>query len=168
MFDEGARAEVIARFDEVMERCYPSATTESAALLEGICALARLENRSVAAQLDGIGQLFAHRLSRCSQSEDWAIDTMAAVAAEVGAALRTSQGMAESRLSYARAMRERLPKVGGLFEAGDIDYRAFQTIVFHTDLITDAAVLAAVDAELSVTVPRWPALSRGRLSAAVA
>jgi len=160
--------EVIARFDELMERCYPSATAESAALVAGIGAFARLENRATAAQLVGIGELFAYRLARCSENEDWAMDTMAAVAAEVGAALRISQGMAESRLTYARAMRERLPKVGELFRAGDIDYRAFQTIVFHSDLITDVEVLASVDAELSVKVPLWPSLSKGRLSAQVA
>jgi hypothetical protein len=57
------------------------------------------------------------------------MDTMAAVAAEVGAALRISQGMAESRLTYARAMRERLPKVGELFKAGDIDYQALSKTV---------------------------------------
>jgi Domain of unknown function (DUF222) len=168
MFDELARAEVIARFDELMERCYPSTTAESAALLEGICAFARLENRAAAAQLVGIGELFAYRLSRCSEDEDWAMDTMAAVAAEVGAALRIGQGMAETKLTYARAMRERLPRVGELFKAGDIDYRAFQTIVFQTDLITDAQVLASVDAELCVKVPLWPSLSKGRLSAQVA
>ncbi len=168
MFDEAGRAEVIARFDEVFERCYGSKTAQSAALVDGIAAFTRLENRAVGAQLEGIGELFAYRLSRCSETQDCAIDTMAAVAAEVGAALRISQGMAESRLRYARAMRERLPKVGELFKAGDLDYRGFQTIVFHTDLITDAAVLAAVDAELGVKVPLWPSLSRGRLGAAVA
>jgi hypothetical protein len=102
MFDYAARAEVIARFDELIERCYPSTTAESAALLEGICAFTRLENRAAAAQLVGIGELFAYRLSRCSEDEDWAIDTMAAVAAEVGAALRIGQRMAETKLTYAR------------------------------------------------------------------
>ena len=72
-----------------------------------------------------IGQLFAYRYSSCSETDDWAIDTEAAVAAEVGAALRISQGRAASRLRYARAMRERLPQVGEVFKAGDIDYRAF-------------------------------------------
>jgi hypothetical protein len=168
MFDEAARAEVIARFDELMERCHPSTTAESAALVDEVCTLSRVENRAAAAQLDAIGRLFAYRLARCSDTEDWAIDTMAAVAAEVGAALRISHAMAESKLTYARAMRERLPKVGELFQAGDIDYRAFQTIVFHTDLITDPEVLAAVDAELGVTVPLWPSHSKGRLGAKVA
>src|SRR5271166_703173 len=118
MFDTMRQAEVIARFDELVERHYPSKTTESAALVEQICAAARAENRAAAAQLNAIGQLFGYRLSRCSETEDWAIDTMEAVAAEVGAALRISQGLAASRLRYARALRERLPKLGEVFQAG--------------------------------------------------
>lgn len=162
-----SQAEVIAHFDEWFERCHPAKTTDSAELLDRICAATRAENRAAAAQLVAIGELFAYRLSRCSETEDWAIDTMEAVAAEVAAALRISQGLAASRLRYARAMRERLPQVAQLFVAGDIDYLAFQTIVYRTELIDDLEVLAAVDAELSVTVPRWPSLSRGRLGAQV-
>jgi len=167
MFDGAARAEVIARFDELMERQYPSVTGESAALVDEVCVAARAENRAAAAQLDAIGRLFGYRLSRCSETEDWAIDTMEAVAAEVAAALRIGQGLAASRVRYARAMRERLPKVAEVFLAGDIDFRLFATIVYRTDLITDEQVLAAVDAELAVKVPRWPSMSRGRLSGQV-
>ena len=108
--------------------------------------------------------LFAYRLSRCSETEDWAIDTMEAVSAEVAAALRISQGLAASRVRYARAMRERLPKVAEVFKAGEIDYRMFQTMVYRTDLITEPEVLAAVDAELAVKVGRWPSLTQGRLA----
>jgi hypothetical protein len=167
MFDEEARLAVIARFDEMWERRHPSTTPESAALVDRICAAWRAENRAAAEQLTAIGQLFGYRLSRCSETEQWAIDTEEAVAAEVAAALRISQGLAGSRLRYARAMRERLPKVGAVFAAGDIDYRLFQTIVFRTDLITDRDVLAGVDAELAVAVPRWPSLSQGRLAAMI-
>src|SRR6516225_3171757 len=139
MFDDAVRVEVIARFDELMERCHPSTTAESAGLVEEVCVAARAENRAAAAQLDAIGRLFGYRLSRCSETEDWAIDTMEAVAAEVAA----------------------------VFLAGDIDFRLFATIVYRTDLITDEQVLAAVDAELAVKVPRWPSMSRGRLSGQV-
>ncbi|MGV7852339.1 DUF222 domain-containing protein, partial [Mycobacterium kansasii] len=83
------------------------------------------------------------------------------------AALRISQGLAASRLRYARAMREQLPRVAAVFRAGEIDYRAFQTLVYRTELIEDPEVLAAVDAQLAVTVPRWPSLSRGRLGAQI-
>jgi hypothetical protein len=171
MFDERVGRqpppEVIARFDELFERCYPSRTVESAGLVDRICAAARAENRAAAAQLAGIGDLFAYRLSRCSETEDWAIDTMEAVAAEVAAALRISQGLAASRLRYARAMRERLPRVGEVFAAGEIDYRMFQTLVYRTDLITDDEVLVAVDAQLAVKVGRWPSMTQGRLSGQV-
>jgi hypothetical protein len=167
MFDEVQRAEVIARFDELFERHYPSKTPESAALVERIGAAARFENRAAAAQLVAIGDLFGYRLSRCSETEDWAIDTEAAVAAEVAAELRISQALAAGRVRYARAMRERLPKVAEVFAAGDIDYRTFQTIVYRSDLITDAQVLADVDAQLVVNIPVWPSMSRGRLAGLV-
>ncbi len=170
MFESTGRVldpEFTARMDEQMERCHPSKTATSAALLDRICASARAQNRAAAEQLVAIGELFGSRLSRCSENEDWAIDTMAAVAAEVGAALRISLGLAEDLVRYARAMRERFPKVGEVFLAGDIDYRAFQTIVYRTDLITDRDVLADVDAKLAANVARWPSLSRGRLAAQV-
>ncbi|MGV0038115.1 HNH endonuclease signature motif containing protein [Mycobacterium colombiense] len=159
--------DVRARFDEEFERCYPSATPVSAGLLGRIGAAARAENRAAAAQLVAIGELFAYRLSRCSECEQWAVDTEAAVSAEVGAALRIGQGLAASKVRYARAMRERLPKVGAVFAAGDIDYRMFQTMVFRTDLITDKDVLGAVDVALAANVTRWPSLSLGRLAAQV-
>jgi hypothetical protein len=125
------------------------------------------ENRAAATQLVAIGQLFAHRLSLCSETEDWAIDTEAAVSAEVAAALRISQGLAGSRLRYARAMRERLPRVGEVFAVGDIDYRMFQTIVYRSDLITDPDVLASVDGQLAANVARWPSMTKGRLAAQI-
>jgi hypothetical protein len=143
-------------------------TSESSAILGRICAASRAENRAAAAQLGGIWDLFSHRLSRCSEeTEDWAIDTMESVTAEVAAALRVSQAMAGSRLHYARTMRERLPKVGEVFAAGEIDFRTFQTIAYRTDLIEDTAILASVDAQLAANVARWPSMTQGRLSGAI-
>ena len=156
--------EVIARFDELFERRYPSRTTESTALLDRIGASWRAQNRAAASALAAIGELFGYRLARCSDTEDWAVDTEAAVSAEVAAALRMSQGLAASQLRYARAMRERLPKLAEVFKAGDIDQRTFATIVYRTDLITDRDVLATVDGQLALTVVRWPSMTRGRLA----
>src|SRR5271156_1415959 len=164
MFD---RDGFVAWMDERLERHCPSKTAESAAMVERICVATRFENRAAAAQLDAIWELFSYRLSRCSETEDWAIDTMEAVAAEVAAGLRISQGLAGSRLRYARALRERLPQVGEVFAAGDIDYRTFATIVYRTDLITDPGVLAAVDAQLALKLPRWPSMTQGRLGAQI-
>jgi hypothetical protein len=90
----GSPPEVMARFDALFERRYPSTTEASAALVDRICSSSRAENRAAAAQLGAILELFAYRLSRCSDTEAWAVDTMEAVTAEVAAALRISQGLA--------------------------------------------------------------------------
>jgi hypothetical protein len=168
MFDElpfrGSREEVIARFDELFERRYPSRTAESAALVDRIGASWRAQNRGAAAALTAIGELFAYRLTRCSDTEEWAVDTEAAVSAEVAAELRMSQGLAASQLRYARAMRERLPKLADVFRAGDIDQRTFATIVYRTDLIADSEVLATVDGQLALAVVCWPSMTRARLA----
>jgi hypothetical protein len=171
MFEEvagrGLSPEAKAALADMFESRHPSTTEESTALLERIGAATRAENRAAAAQLAGIGELFGYRLSRCSNAEEWAVDIEEAVAAEVAAALRISQGLAGSRLRYARAMRERLPKVGEVFAAGEIDLRTFQTIVYRSDLITDPDILASVDAQLAANVVRWPSMTKGRLAAQI-
>ena len=102
----------------------------------------RAESQAAAERLVSIADLFAVRLRESGECPDFAVDTYEAVAAEVAATLRVSVAMGSSYLRYALAMRERLPQVGKAFEAGDIDYRLFQTIVFRTCLITDTATLA--------------------------
>ncbi len=175
MFEEsgpGSRAEVIARMDALGEEMHGrylqrTPTAESTGFVQRICAAARAENQAAAQQLVVMGELFAYRLSQCSKTQDWAMDTMEAVAAEVAAGLRISQRRAATRLEYARAMRERLPQTAEVFIAGDIDYWAFTTIVSRTDLITDPAVLAKVDGLVAANVARWLSMTRGGLSGKV-
>ena len=140
---------------------------EAALVVQRLSAAARAENQAAGQRLAVIGELDVVWLRRFGERETWCTDTQEAITAEVAAALGITQGLAASYLDYARAMRLRLPRVGALLRAGDIDYRMFQTIVYRTELITDAEVLAAVDAQLAVAVPRWPALTRGRLAAQV-
>lgn len=139
-------------------------TERSRELIDRMSAAWRLEARAAADRLDAIGELFELRRAENGEHPEWAVDTWAAVAAEVAAAFRIRLAMAGSYLRYALAMRERLPAVAAAFRAGDIDYRLFQTIVYRTDLITDAAILAKVDAQLAVRVTRWPSMTRGRLA----
>jgi hypothetical protein len=145
----------------------PSDTTQSRALIDRMCTSGRREAQAAADRLDAIAELFELRRAERGEHEDWAVDTWAAVGAEVAAAFRTSLAMAGSHLSYALAMRNRVPQVAKVFRAGDIDYRLFQTIVYRTDLITDPEALATVDAELARRVARWPSMTRGRLAAEV-
>ena len=142
-------------------------TSESAALLDRIRDAGRAEARAAAERLVAVGDLLVLRCHDSGERADWAADAWEAVAAQVGAALGCSVARAHGHLRYAMAMRERLPQVGKAFQAGDIDYRAFQTIVFRTDLINDPDVLAQVDARLAVALSRRPSLTRNGLSAAV-
>jgi hypothetical protein len=139
-------------FDSVMER------------LRGA---ARAENRAAGQRLAVIGELDLLWLRRFGERETWGTDTHDAITAEVSAALGITRGLADSYLDYARAMRVRLPRVGALLVAGDIDYRTFQTIVYRTDLITDGDLLAAVDAQLATRVARWTGITQARLGAYV-
>jgi hypothetical protein len=145
----------------------PPESARSRALVERMCAGWRAEAQAAADRLDAIGELFELRRVQRGEQPDWAVDTWAAVGAEVAAAFRVSLAMAGSYLRYALAMRERLPQVAHVFRAGDIDYRLFQTLVYRTDLITDPQVLARVDAELAVRASRWPSMTRGRLAGEV-
>lgn len=135
--------------------------------LARITEAARAEARAAAARLVAIGDLFRLRLAQHGNREEWAADTCDEVAAEVAATLRTSVAMGHSNLRYARAMHERLPQVGAAFQAGDIDFRLFRTIVFRTELITDAGALAAVDAQLAIKAPRWPSMTSWKLATEV-
>lgn len=143
------------------------ATPESAVLLDRVREASRAEARAAAQRLVAVGELLMLRCRATGEHADWATDTWEAVAAQVAAALNCTVAMGHSYLRYAVALRERLPAVGAVFAAGGIDYRAFQTIVFRTDLITDDAVLAAVDARVAALLVRRPSLPRGGLAAAV-
>ncbi|MDM4141569.1 MULTISPECIES: HNH endonuclease signature motif containing protein [Mycobacterium] len=142
-------------------------TPESAALLARVREAGCAEARAAAERLVAVGELLVLRCRESGERADWAADAWEAVAAQVGAALGCSVAMGHSYVRYAMAMRDRLPRVGAVFRAGHIDYRAFQTVVFRTDLITDEEVLARVDAQVAALVSRRPSLTRGALGAAV-
>jgi len=140
---------------------------ESAALLDRVRAAGCAEARAAAERLVAAGELLVLRCRQSGERAEWTADAWEAVAAQLGAACGCSVAMGHSYLRYAMAMRDRLPRVGEVFRAGRIDYRSFQTIVFRTDLITDAEVLARVDAQVAALISRRPALTRGGLAAAV-
>jgi hypothetical protein len=142
-------------------------TPESAALLDRVGEAGRAEARAAAERLVAVGELLMLRCRDSGEEPHWAADAWDATAAQVGAVLNCSVARAHSYVRHAMALRDRLPQVGKAFLAGVIDYRAFQTIVFRTDLITDPDVLARVDARLAVLVSRRPTLTRAGLAAAV-
>jgi hypothetical protein len=144
----------------------PSDTAESRELLASICASTRAENQGAARRLSSTAELFELRRRERGEREDWAVDTWAAVGAEVAAALRISLGKAGSNMTYGLAMRQ-LPEVAAVFLAGDIDMQMFQTVVFRTGLITDEVVLAAVDCRLAERMARWRSMTQGKLASEI-
>lgn len=141
----------------------PSDTAESRDLINQLTNISRLENQASARRLRLIADLFELRRHEHGEHENWAVDTWRAVGAEVAAALRLSLGKANSYMNYALAML-RLPAVAAVFQAGDIDFRLFQTIAYRTHLITDSGAMTEVDAELAARVARWPSMTRGKLA----
>jgi hypothetical protein len=104
---------------------------------------------------------------RAGEREEWWVDPQAAVAAEMAAAVNVSQGLALHQTHRGVALRDRLPMVARLLEAGLVSDLLVRAIVWRTDLITDAAAMAAVDAALAGRITRWGALSVAKTEAAI-
>src|SRR5262249_31368751 len=64
----------------------PSNTAQSRALIDRMQASGRREAQAAADRLDAIGELFELRRVERGEQQDWAVDTWAAVGAEVAAA----------------------------------------------------------------------------------
>lgn len=147
---------------QVHDHWDPPETAASRSLLDRLAVTSRQENQAAARRLRIIGELFELRRSERGENAEWAVDTWAAVGAEIAAALRVSLGKAGSYMNYGLAMH-RLPAVAAVFEAGDIDMNTFRTLVYRTDLITNDAAMAEVDRVLAARAARWPSMTHGRL-----
>jgi hypothetical protein len=150
-------------FDEVLAPARPEPVA-AAPLIAAITTAARRENQAAAARLTAIGELYALRFAhRDTISDQWAVDTQTAVAAEVAAALHISSGAAAIQVSLARGLRERLPAIAAVFRAGDLTMAVVDTVLHRTDLITDPDVLARVDAQLAAAVAKLRLMSDGAI-----
>ncbi|SRX81328.1 HNH endonuclease signature motif containing protein [Mycolicibacterium parafortuitum] len=129
-------------------------------LIDAARAASRAENAVCARKLAVMAELFTRRVDLAPVERlDWWVDPQAAVTAEIAAAYRITQGLALHQTYRAVVLRDRLPRVGALFLAGVISELLVRAIITRTDLITDPALIAAVDAELAATVAGWGALS---------
>jgi hypothetical protein len=70
-------------------------------------------------------------------------------------------------MNYGLELLERLPRLGAVFAAGEIDFRIVAAAVFRTGLMRDPDVLAKIDTALATRVGRWNTLSRKRLAALI-
>jgi Domain of unknown function (DUF222) len=134
-----------------------------AALVDAAGELARAENAACARKLAVMAEIFARRTGLgAGDRELWWVDPQAAVAAEMAAAVNVSQGMALHQTHRGVALRDRLPKVAAVFDAGLVSDLVVRAIVWRTYLIDDAEAMAAVDAALAARITGWGALSAAR------
>jgi hypothetical protein len=148
-------------FDGSLPGIADLASLTDAELVDAAGGWARSENAAAARKLAVMAEIFARRtgLPTAAERELWWIDPEAAVSCELAAAVNVSQGMALHQTHRGVALRDRLPRVAALFEAGLVSDLLVRTIVSRTYLIDDEAAMANVDAALAQRITRWGALS---------
>ncbi|WP_113964172.1 HNH endonuclease signature motif containing protein [Mycobacterium shimoidei] len=154
MFDTDASGEVSACFAEL----------DDAGVVDAIAAAARAQNAMCGRELAAVGELYARRAPEDDvDRSNWAIDGHENVVAEVAAALGISRGRARTRLRYAIALRERLPRVAEAFASGAIDFRVMAAVVSRTELVEDPVLIAKIDAAIARHGHKWMRLSEPKL-----
>ncbi|CAN3127591.1 HNH nuclease domain-containing protein [Mycobacterium sp. smrl_JER01] len=155
-------------FDQRVPEPDQLAGLSASELIDAARACARAENAVCARKLAVMAEIFTRRTALAPDDrESWWVDPEAAVLAELAAAQNITQGLASHQTFRGVALRDRLPKVGALFLAGLISDMLVRTIIWRTYLITDAAVMAAVDAALAGQIVAWGALSAAKTELAI-
>lgn len=137
----------------------------NAGLIEAMRDAARLESAVMARRLAAVAELYHRRLAEqdADERKQWCIDGWEQVAAEVAAAQGISRGRAAGQLRYGLALAERLPKLGELFAAGDVDFRVVSAVVFRSELMSDTEALTRLDNWLARTAHRFSRWSYNKI-----
>jgi hypothetical protein len=140
----------------------PAALSEvdDAVLVGAIAGWARAEAAAAARRLAAIAELVGRR---CGDEDGdrwhWACDYWDAAAAEISAAQHVSHGKASGDMHTAWTLRTRLPQVGALFAAGQLNPKVVTAIVSRTDLVADGPIMALLDTEIAARAATWGPLS---------
>ncbi len=133
---------------------------DDAGVIDALGVSAVEENAACGRRLAWMGELYARRAPEDDVDRiNWAIDGHANVVAEISASLNISRGRAARQLSFAIALRERLPKVAEVLAGGAIDFRMMAVLVNRSDNVTDPEVLAKLDAAFAAHAPKWMRMS---------
>lgn len=130
---------------------------DDAGLVDVMRAAVRLESAITARKFAAAAELYHRRLAGHDADEraQWCVDSWEQVAAEVAAAQGISRGRAAGQLRYGLALAERLPKLGALFAAGEVDFRVIAAVVYRSELMLDADALVRLDQWLVANANRW-------------
>ncbi|OBK27076.1 hypothetical protein A5635_12030 [Mycobacterium asiaticum] len=140
---------------------------DDAGLVDAMVAGAAAESIAAAGRLSAIAELVARHGEGPPDSARWSCDNWDMLAAQVGAAHNISHAKASAQMYLACALRHRLPRVQALLAAGTITVHLASTIVWHTDLIDDPAILARIDAALAADATRYGPLSAPKTATAI-
>ncbi len=138
------------------------AGVDDAGLIDAVAGWARLSAAADARKYAAIAELERRRCT--DEHPNWACDDWDAAAAEVAAALNIGLGRASSELDLAIMLRDRFPRVGALFLAGEITARRVWLLANRTYLVTDIDALAQLDQELAERLANWGPLSEYKLT----
>ena len=140
---------------------------DDAAVVAAIADGARAEAVAGARRLAAIAELKRRRVLDDDERARWACDWWDCAAAEVAAAMNVNSRRASGQMRIAVALRDHLPLVAALFSRGDLSARVVNAITWRTQLITDEAVWALIDAKLAKRAVTWGPLAEDKMVAAV-
>ncbi len=135
-------------------------------LVAGIAGWSRASTVAEARKLAAIAETKRRATERAVYPMGACDDTDAA-AAELACALTVSHGRALGLMDTATTLRDRLPRLGARFLAGEVSAAVVSRIVWHTGFVRNAGVWAALDAELSERAAAWGVLSADKLEKAI-
>ena len=123
------------------------AATAGATGAAAVNAYARLENASCARRLAAMVAMLdaAYAADGSAERDQWCLDNWGAVTAHIGAVRRQACWAVSGVLLVALALRDRYPRVQGLFTEGLIDYPMVRLFVQRASAIIDPQTWAALD-----------------------
>jgi hypothetical protein len=144
-------------------------TADDASVAAAITAATRDEAAAAARKLAAIAELTERRCDSpaARAREYWACDAWDSAAAEIGAALGATTGVAAHQMQLGLALRHRLPKVAALLADGSISYWLARTVSLRTDLVTDEQAMASIDNALAEDITTWGPLSLRKTEEAI-
>ena len=146
-------------FEELPDRGV-FADVDDAAVVAAIAGGARAEAAGAAYRLAAIAELMKRRTHDPDDERAmWACDNWDSAAAEVACASGISHRRASTQMRLAEALDERLPRTAELLDAGTLSLRVASTIAWRTQLVTDGATIAGVDAAIADRAATWGVLS---------
>ena len=137
-----------------------------AELIDAIAAAHRAEATAVARKWAYINRLLNHHKDHAADNEkSWAHDEWAAVRDQIGPAMRLSSRRASGQMRLAEGLA-RYPRIAALLDAGTINVRVAETLIYRTELLTPS-VQATVDTEIAAQAGGYTLLSDDALELAL-